>query len=190
MFDAHINSLCTKISKSLYILNRVKNFLPKSSLVTLYYTLIHCHLLYCANIYGSATQTSLKKLFLKQKQSIRTITKSTYRANTAPLFKQLKILPLNELIIHSQLKFMHDFTFNKLPFSFQEMWITNRMRNPLVHLRNSDNLYIIPHRFESIKRLPLFKLPKIWNEEDMSKLNPVRPQYLKSLKSRLLNGLN
>ena len=135
-------------------------------------------------------ETSLNKLFLKQKQVIRTITKSNYRANTAPLFKQLKILPLSALIKHSQLKFMHNFMNNKLPFSFQEMWVTNRARNPQVQLRNSANLYIIPHRFETIKRLPLFFLPTLWNGEDISKYNPIQHHYLKSLKTRLLDNFN
>jgi len=35
-FDAHLNFLCTKISKSLYIINRAKNFLPKDALLSLY----------------------------------------------------------------------------------------------------------------------------------------------------------
>ena len=157
--------------------------------MALYYSLVHSHLLYCAIIYGSANKTTIKKLFLKQKQCIRTISKSNYRANTAPLFKILKILPLPDLIVYSQMKFMHNFSFNKLPFSFQEMWLTNRMRNPQVHLRNSEDLYIIPHRLESLKRMPLFTLPMLWNNEDISKLNPSCSHYLKGLKSRLLNNL-
>ena len=84
---------------------------------------------------------------------------------------------------------MHNFHFNNLPFSFQEMWITNRTRNQAIILRNADDLFITPHHFESLKRLPLFTLPKLWNDEGHCKFNPIRPQYLKILKSRLLTDL-
>ena len=143
----------------------------------------------CFSLYWIGLRSNISKLFIKQKQCIRAITKSNFRAHTAPLFKKLKILPLPELIKYSQLKFMHNFNFNKLPFSFQEMWISNRMRNPLVHLRNSDDLYIVPHRLETLKRLPLFSFPMLWNNEENSKLNPICFQYLKCLKSRLLSNL-
>jgi len=67
-FDSHIAQLCSKISKSLFIINRVKNFLPKDALLSLYFALVHSHLSYCTTIYGSATPTSLSKLFKIQKR--------------------------------------------------------------------------------------------------------------------------
>jgi hypothetical protein len=38
-FDAHISSLCSKISKSLFCINRVKNFVNQNTLKTLYYAI-------------------------------------------------------------------------------------------------------------------------------------------------------
>jgi hypothetical protein len=35
-----------------------------------------------------------------QRQAIQTITKSHYNANASPLFKELKILPFQELFLH------------------------------------------------------------------------------------------
>ena len=188
-FDAHINHICNKVSKSLYIINRVKNFLPAKTLVTLYFALIHSHLSYCSSIYGCATKTSLTKLQLKQKKAIRIISKSTYHAHTAPLFKNLKILPLENLITYSQLKFMHNFYNNNIPLSFTEMWVTNRSRNPQINLRNAENLHVPAHSFDSIKRLPLFTFPTKWNEDCISKFNPNCKQYLKLLKVKLLENL-
>jgi len=169
-FDHHVDMLCNKLSKSLYIINRSKNVLPTNCLLTLYYALVHPHLNYCATIYGCASQTNLAKLFLKQKNAVRIITNSNYRAHTAPLFQRLKILPLSQLIHYSNLSFMHNFHHNRLPISFAQMWNTNRNRNPLIQLRNADDYFIPAHRFETLKRLPLFNFPRIWNIEDVSKL--------------------
>jgi hypothetical protein len=188
-FDDHINSLCTKISKSLFCINRVKNFVNQETKKTLYFAMIHSHLSYCINVYSSANSTSLNRLILKQKEAIRIICNTGFREHTAPLFKQLKILPLNELIHLSKLKFMHSFYHNKLPESFYRMWLSNRERNPERVLRNADQLYIPAHNYATLKRLPKFNLPFIWNSAGNEKLNPVQFQFLKSVKILLLQNL-
>jgi hypothetical protein len=188
-FEDHINSICSKISKSLYIINRSKNFLPKKALLTLYYALIHSHLSYCTAIFGCANKTSLAKLVIKQKKAVRVIANAQYRAHTRPIFKELKILPLEQMITFSKLKFMHKFMNNRLPFSFTNCWVSNRERNPERVLRNANDLYIIPHQYGSLTRLPIFSFPLLWNQEDVTKQNPNMKIYPKSLKSKLLNNL-
>ena len=53
------------------------------------------------NELSCANQTNLHKLFLKQKQAIRTISNANY---TAPLFKQLNVLPLESLQLYYSIK--------------------------------------------------------------------------------------
>ncbi len=81
-----------------------------------------------------------KKFVKKQKQAIRIVSNAPFRAHTAPLFKDIKILPLDQLIEYCRIKFMHSFHFKKLPPSFNEMWKTNRERNPDRVLCNADDL--------------------------------------------------
>jgi len=189
-FDAHIIYLCSKLSKSLYIINRAKNFLPNDALLSLYYALFHSHLSYCTTIFGSANQTSIQKLVKIQKKAIRTISNVPYRAHTAPIFKKLQILPIDKLITYSKLKFMHNFIFNRIPQSFQGMWSRNIDIRPAYNLRNGDNLHISPIKFLSLKRLPHFTFPALWNQENESKENQNSNLYLRSLKSRLLLEIN
>jgi len=80
-------------------------------------------------------------------------------------FFLIQILPLDNLILYSQLKFMHNFTYNKQPFSFQGTWMRNMDRNPMLNLRNANDYYIFPAVFTSLKRLPLFTFPSLWNGE-------------------------
>jgi hypothetical protein len=42
-FDDHVSSLCAKISKSLFCLHRIKNFVTNAALKSLYYAMIHSH---------------------------------------------------------------------------------------------------------------------------------------------------
>jgi hypothetical protein len=186
-FEFHISSLCAKISKSLYCLNRIKNFVTPPAMKMLYFAMVHSHIVYCLNVFSSANVTTLKPLKLKQKEAIRIVCNAGFREHTGPLFKRLGILPLDELIMYSQLKFMHAFFHNKLPISFNEMWVSNRNRNPDLDLRNADNLYVPAHHFATTKRFPLFAFPKSWNEASALKYNPSQRAFLNSVKSALLN---
>ena len=189
-FDAHITSLCNKISKSLFCLNRIKNFVTPPAMKMLYFAMVHSHIVYCINVFSCANITTLSPLKLKQKEAIRIVCNAVYRDHTGPLFKRLGILPLDELIKYSQLKFMHDYFHRKLPLSFNETWIQNRNRNPELALRNANNLYVPAHHFATTKRFPLFTFPKIWNDASDSKYNPSRRVFLKSVKSALLYEIN
>jgi hypothetical protein len=65
-FKHHIDILCAKLSKSMYCLNRVKNFVDKPSLLKLYYSMIHSNISYGINLYGCANTTQLEKIRKKQ----------------------------------------------------------------------------------------------------------------------------
>jgi hypothetical protein len=188
-FDAHISHICTKISKSLFCINRIKNFVTKNSLLKLYYAMVHSHLAYCINVYGCANSTNLQRLRIKQKEAVRIINNVGYRDHTLPLFKQNGILPLDEMIKFAKLKFMHCYVHLRLPLSFHELWPYNRDVNPERVLRNANNLRIPPHHFATIKRLPMFNFPQVWNEEDDRKYNPSLKIYCNLLKSALLHSL-
>jgi hypothetical protein len=117
-FNAHVTQLCAKISKSLFCLNRLKNFVTSEALRTLYFAMIHSNIAYCINVYGCANNSTLKPLILKQKQAIRVVSNVGYRDHTAPLFVKHKILPVNELIYFCKVKFMHNYMFGRLSPSF------------------------------------------------------------------------
>jgi hypothetical protein len=78
---------------------------------------------------------------------------------------------------------MHNYVHNRFPFSFNETWIYNYMRNPDRVLRNANDLYVPGHHFATVKRFPLLLFPQLWNEEDIRKLNPSLKSYCKLLKA-------
>jgi hypothetical protein len=68
-FKPHVDMLCSKLSKSMYCINRVKHFIDAVSLKKLYYSIINYNLSYGINVYGSANSTTLEKLRKKIKAS-------------------------------------------------------------------------------------------------------------------------
>ena len=160
-FKHHIDLTCNKISKSLYCINKSKNFLTSKALKSLYFALIHPHFLYCTNIFTIASPSALKRLTLLQKRAIRTITKSPFLAHTHQLFIDHKILPFQKIISYQKLMFMHSIEYGYCPPSFQTTWQKNHERN--IQLRNENNFYLPSPKIEFFKRIPLYSLPNEWN---------------------------
>ena len=81
----HINSINIKLSRSLYILNSVKNMLPNDILRQLYYTILQPYLPYGIILWGSTYQSYLKRAVILQKKAIRYVHKAHYNAHTKPI---------------------------------------------------------------------------------------------------------
>ena len=64
--------------------NQQKTYNPLKSL---YFALVHSHLVYGIQIWSVAPQKSLNQLNIFQKKCIRIITQSKYNSHTEPLFK-------------------------------------------------------------------------------------------------------
>ena len=95
----HITYVKAKISKGIGIMYKARRHLNKHSLRNLYYAYIYPYLTYCVEVWGCASKCQLNSLFLVQKKILRIMTFSPYLAHTDPLFKGLKILPVNKLYI-------------------------------------------------------------------------------------------
>jgi hypothetical protein len=192
-FKHHVNHVSYKISRALFLLCRVKNILTPSLIRTLYFSLIQCHLSYAIEIWSQTPATNLNELFVKQKNAIRIIANSKYNSHTAPLFKQLSILPLDSLVQMSLLKIMNHYTTAKLPPSFQDTWSTVRASHEATGsqtLRNEDDFRVPFARTNYLQRFPLVKAPTLCNDlpNDLRIITTVT-LFSNSIKTFLLNKL-
>jgi hypothetical protein len=161
-FKEHIKTISSKVSNAIFHLRCAKNLLSQDALTTLYYSLIHSHLIYAIHIWSCTSMNILNELAIKQKIAIRIIHNSPYNAHTESLFKASKILPLKYLAEFFKLQFMQQYTFNNLPISFTNVWPTNAERRETVdhiHLRNLEDYYVPLARFSSCDGRPLIYFP-------------------------------
>jgi hypothetical protein len=153
-FKHHIDTIYSKIARSLFAINSAKHIIGKKALKTLYSSLVHSHISYCIPIWSCASKTHIKKLELQQKKSVRTISLSKYNAHTVPIFKNLNILPIKEQAIYTSLQLMYDYVYHKLPCSFDHIWKKNNARATR-NLRNA-HLFDIPYvRLATQNNFPL-----------------------------------
>ncbi len=189
-FNYHTNFLCNKLSKSLYCLNRAKNFVSVKALKTLYFALIHSNLNYCSLIFNSTSQKNISKVSKIQKKAIQIVTKSEYRAHTNPLFFAHGILPFDKIVYYSTSLFMHSIEYNYAPKAFLNVWQKNNDRELVYGLRNNND-YVIPlPRVEIFKKSPLYYLPMLWNNLNDNKFQPNPYTFKIAMKNFLLDSLN
>uniref|UniRef100_A0A1A8GC74 Helentron 4 helitron-like transposon replicase/helicase/endonuclease n=1 Tax=Nothobranchius korthausae TaxID=1143690 RepID=A0A1A8GC74_9TELE len=111
----HINSVKTKISKTIALLHRAKGLLDNKSLYLLYNSLIIPYLNYCIEIWGTTYKTYTNSIYILQKKAIRIITRSNYRDPSNPLFMELKTLKFYDLVDYNILKFMYNANKRNVP---------------------------------------------------------------------------
>jgi hypothetical protein len=194
-FKYHVGQIISKVSRALFILRTVKNILTPKALKSLYYSLIHCHLIYALPIWSVCNQQMQTELFKKQKSAIRAIAGLKYNDHTEPHFKKLEILTLPLMIDFFSIQFMQRFVQRFLPASFDDTWITNAIRREgqdHVCLRNDDNIYIPPARLSQTSNHPLTNLPRKWESiADVHSVTILRDKkdFDKALKIHLLKKL-
>ena len=115
LFKNHIKQIEVKVAKGVGILSKLRFLLPKSTLLLLYYALVHPHLLYALPLWGCTYQKYTQKLQLLQNKAIRVIRNSNRFSSVTPLYFEFGILKINELFKFEIGKLMHQHSHNLLP---------------------------------------------------------------------------
>jgi hypothetical protein len=169
-FNQHCYHVCNKLAQSTYIINKVKNFLPRTSLRTLYFSLFQSHLLYCLPVYACTSNKNINKLKVMQKKVVRAICNTAYNAHTEPLFEHLNILPMDKMILLNQSLLMHSIMHKYSPPALHNQWMLNEERNIGLDLRNNQDIYLPAATSEQAKKLTYFVLARVWNELPYEKM--------------------
>ena len=194
-FKHHIAMLKSKLSKALYALRSVKKTLNQKSLLLLYNSVFHCHLLYAVQIWSCSRSSLVNDIFKMQKKAIRIVAGMSYNSHTEPLFKKLQVLPLPDLITYTKIQFMQRFKQGFLPSSFDDTWVSNAIRNigeNDIQLRNHNQLQPIHSNLSNLDLFPLFNFPKIWQDfpDEQIKILRKTSEFDSKLKNYFLNDLS
>ena len=111
-FKNHISTISSRISKSIGVLNKLKEFLPHSVLLSLYFTLIHPYFLYAIEAYFSTASCHTNSLGVLQRRAIRTIFNLDAHAVIEPSLLQSSILRLDDLFLYRTCLLVHRAVLN------------------------------------------------------------------------------
>ncbi len=184
----HIDTITAKISKNIGIMNRLKNVLPCSILLTLYNSFILPYLNYAILTWGSPTPKCNKLLNL-QKRAVRVISKADYCEHSGPLFDNLKLLKFVDLYYLNLGKFMFKYMNNLLPACFNSSFtLTSNIHSFYTRSTARKNLYVNFCRTTLSKNGVIQRGTLFWNSLDNSfKSFRTLSTFTKKLKTRSLN---
>ena len=150
LWKDQINHINLKIRRGIGMLGRLKDLVAKSTLRTLYFSLIFLYLDYNLLNWSSTYPTNLDCLNISNKKAVRLILSKNGREHASPLFKELDILPLEEHIKLKRGTFMWKLDNNLLPQS-NSTWFS--LNNSVIINTLNLSKYCIPNpRIEYAKR--------------------------------------
>lgn len=160
-WSEHIDHVAKRVSSGSYAIRMAKRLLSQDNLKSLYFSLVHSHLSYGNIVWGTAYQYRLHKLMILQKKCVRNVCHAPYNHESAPLFKQLNVLRLEDILKLQLGKFMYSYVNGLLPQSLQTLFTTNAS----VHEHNTrhrSSAHIVATNNSSIARTFVHEGPKMW----------------------------
>ena len=157
-WSGHVNETCTRLSKVIGVLYKIRRSLTVDCIRQIYLALAYPHLMYCCAIWGGTTNTNLEALFIIQKKLLRVMSSSNRYAHTQPLFKDFNLLNLYDIITLQTCNFVYKSIHNfQVDCGFQFM--------PNIHnSRRTNNLILPLYRTSHAQRYVTYRGVKQWNQ--------------------------
>ena len=130
------------------IIAKVSYYFPNNALQTLYYSLVHTHLLYTISLWGSTYPTHLTKLKKLQNKALRIISKTPIKTRITSLYLKFKILKLDDLCHYQMVKTMYQFICDKVPYKLNDYFEYSSKVSTYITRNLSKNNLLLP-RFKN-----------------------------------------
>ena len=164
-----INNVCRKVCSALGIMRRIKPFVPQSSLITIYNTMILSHFDYGMVIWSNCGETNLSRLQKLQNAAMRIILGMPFRTHINDMLKALHFMDIKSRINYTtgcmMYKVLNDLAPSYLNNSFQKV---NTIHDLNTRSSNAGDLYIPRIKSYYGKSAFQHKGSVLWNVIDKS----------------------
>ena len=191
-WQPHIHSLCSKVSKKLGLLRRLRKVMPHNTMKTIYNTLVLPLMDYADIIWGTAAQTHVNEVFKLQKRAARILMGASRYAHTTPILRQLNWLTVQQRVKLHRAVLMYKATHKLAPKYISEKFIRiseiNSKRNTRASHRGD---FVVPKpRLEIFKKSLVYTGATEWNTlptdiKDCQTVDSFKHHYIKYLKHEM-----
>ena len=203
----HIDKVSIKMSQALGLLYKIRPFVNIKIMKSLYYSLVYPHLLYAIEVWGSADDTHLNRIFILQKRIVRMINFTDKRQTdysfppSDPLFFKMEILKIHDIFKMMISKFIFNCLNEKNPINFHSWYKLTTLggkhntRSKFVDIDNdiTTRTLKIPTARTTHCGLKLLKVQgsKIWNKLPPSlRIVESLNSFIKEYKKKLISNYN
>ena len=109
-WKAHIDSIMRKINPVIRVLFRLRNTMPKTICMNIYYALVHSHLHSLSNIWGAAANISLKNLVILQKRALKILLGLPGLTPSIDVYKISHVFSVGQIIYYNRCLYVFKIT--------------------------------------------------------------------------------
>ena len=195
--EFHCDVLTGKLNRANGMLSKVRHYVTKNELISIYHAIFASHLRYGCQIWALENTMKVERIGKLQNKAIRIINFEDFRASADPLYYQCKILKLSDMVKLNNCLLVHDFLRNDLPDCFANYFEKLESKYTSYITRNSDlsGLYVPSvNKTSTGIHSVTFRSIQCWNKVtktykvDLSKLS--RFELKKIITRMCLFGLN
>ena len=162
-WSLHVNNILEKISKGIAVLRKVRKYLNKDALLSIYYSFIYPYIQRGLIIWANDTKSNMVDILKKQKQVVRIIAGIKYREHTVPYFKKFEILPLDLLYKQQLIILMYNVFHQRCPDHISKLFKLNREVNINTKTRQADDYFIPTAKLKTTINSPIIQASKLYN---------------------------
>ena len=155
--------LLQKLRCSYHVINKVKEYLDKSSLLTLYHSLIDSYVQYCVISWCHGNVSMIQKLQKVSTKAINLI--NTKEQKNSNVFQQHNLLTMQQSKQLEIAKFMHKYFNKSLSPAFSNIFSSNFLSKKAT-LRTRSKSKLCPQycRIKLTQQTLKFRGPMLWNK--------------------------
>ena len=105
-WNSHLNQLKIKLSRGCGLLAKLRYYVDTTTLRSVYFAIFDAHLRYGSQIWGQQKTGTIKQIEKLQDKAIRIINFKSKKNPTNPLYKRMKMLKLNDVILFNNCMFV------------------------------------------------------------------------------------
>lgn len=151
-WEVHTNNVISKLSRVCFLLRKLKHCVSKQTLLTVYHSLFHSHLLYGNLLWGNSAGAG--RVFIWQKKALRILFDIPNKISCRPHFIENEIMTLSSIFIYYNLIFVKQNLSNFTSCNSIHSYFT----------RQSNDLYIPPARLSKFMKSYKYLQIKLFNK--------------------------
>ena len=97
-WDVQVSHVKKIVIYKLFLLKRIRHFLPKNTRILFYNFYIKPYLKYCCSIWGNCSKENINIIVKLQKRAARLILDADFFTPSANLVKELKWIPFSDIV--------------------------------------------------------------------------------------------
>ena len=186
-WKSHISETAKKLQRANGALSKLCHYIPLKSLVNIYHALFSSHMRYACQIWGLRDNTTCHRILTLQKSALRLMTLNAPRSPSNPIFSNLGILKVFDLVEVLNILFVHQYFNRGLPndlidtLSFSKICHSFNTRGSALGLLQLPSVKTLSYGLNSFSRLSIQQWNRIQQNFPNTNMSEISHSSLKSL---------